>query len=342
MSMPALVQTQDGYASELPDSTTFESLDPYLAATMATTPAPGRGEVLIRVRMAPVNPSDITFIVGAYGQPRVAGAPAGFEGVGEVVRSGGGLIADRLVDKRVSFYAGVSGSWAGYAVAAARTCIPLRDDVSDENGAALLINPMSAWAMYDLVRREGAKAFVMTAASSQLCKLVTTLASEKGYRPISLVRRDEQIEPLRRLGAAHVLNTEAPGFNESLAGVLKVEKPRILLDALSGPLPQSVFAAMGKDSRWVVYGGLDLRPASLPDPGQLIFQSKRIEGFWLTSWLQNGSPIRMLKAARGVQSRFASGAWNTDVAERVPLSEALARIPALLAGANRGKVLLTP
>ena len=32
-----------------------------------------------------VNPSDLAFIQGGYGQPRVKGAPAGFEGVGEVV-----------------------------------------------------------------------------------------------------------------------------------------------------------------------------------------------------------------------------------------------------------------
>jgi NADPH:quinone reductase-like Zn-dependent oxidoreductase len=292
--------------------------------------------------MAPVNPSDVAFVQGVYGQPRVAGEPAGFEGVGEVVSSGGGLIADRLVGRRVSFFAGVSGSWAEYSVSEARTCIPLRSGVSDEDGAALLVNPFSAWAMQGIVRRGGAKAFVMTAGASQLGKLMVSLARDSGHRPISLVRRDEHVELMKGHGATHVLNTEAPDFHDALLGVLKSEKPRILLDALSSPLAQSVFQAMGAHSRWIVYGGLDYQPVTLPDPGQLIFQSKRVEGFWLTSWMKDSSIVQVTRAALGVQARFVSGAWKTDVAAVVPIAEAFSRVPALLALANQGKIMIAP
>ena len=99
---------------------------------------------------------------------------------------------------------------------------------------------------------------------------------------------------------------------------------------------------MGRGSRWVVYGGLDLRPAHLPDPGQLIFMGKSIEGFWLTSWLARGSTERMADAAVAVQDMFIDGTWTTDVAATVSLAEAHEKVPALLAGANEGKVLLTP
>jgi NADPH:quinone reductase-like Zn-dependent oxidoreductase len=341
-TMSALVQQTSGFATEPRSSSIPESLDPLLAVETIPVPQPGSGEVMIRVHMAPVNPSDVSFIAGFYGQPRVAGKPAGFEGVGEVVASGGGPVANRLVGKRASFFADVSGSWAEYAVAGAGMCIPLRAGIRDADGAALLVNPFSAWAMQDIVLREGPKAFVMTAGGSQLCKLLTALAKDEGFRPISLVRRDEQIEPLKRLGATHVLNTEAPDFAASLREVLKAEKPRVLFDAVTGKVPKSVFLAMGKRSRWIVYGGLDAHPASLPDPGQLIFQSKQIEGFWLTSWLQRGSGDRMARAARGVQDRFASGAWTTDVAVELPLAEAHARVPELLAGPNHGKIMLTP
>ncbi|MEN8238378.1 MAG: zinc-binding dehydrogenase [Actinomycetota bacterium] len=340
-NMRALVLKESGFATDAP-SESLESLDPFVTEETIQTPTPRRGEVVVRVRMAPFNPSDVAFIRGVYGLPRVAGTPAGFEGVGDVVSSGGGLMANRLVGKRVAFYAGVSGSWAQYAVSEARACIPLRSAVSDENGAALLVNPFSAWAMQDIVRQEGAKAFVMTAGASQLGKLVVALAEDEGYRPISIVRRQEQIEPLKRLGAAHVLNSEAPDFADALKSVLDEERPRILLDAMSGPFAESVFSAMGPRSRWIVYGGLDLRPAPVPGPDQLIFQSKRIEGFWLTSWMQSSSTIRLLQASRGVQARFASGAWNTDVAAVVPIAEAHSRVPAYLAGANQGKVMLTP
>ncbi|MEX2533128.1 MAG: alcohol dehydrogenase catalytic domain-containing protein [Nitriliruptoraceae bacterium] len=340
-SMQALVPTQSGFAKLAPP-TAIESLEPYLAHQTVKTPSPAKGQVLIRVTMAPVNPSDVAFITGFYGQPRVVGIPAGFEGVGQVVACGGGAIAERLVGRRVSFFAGVSGSWAQYAVAEAKTCIPLRSKMRDEDGAALLVNPLSAWALYDIVSRSDSKAFVMTAAASQLCKLLTLLAAKQGYRPISLVRRDEQIGLLTDLGSTHVLNTEADGFSETLKSVLAVERPRILLDALSGPVAGSVFQQMGRNSRWIIYGGLDVRPARLPDVGQLVFEGKRVEGFWLTSWIADASLVRLGRAALGVQGLFIDGTWTTDVTATVPLTQAHQAIPAALAKPNAGKVMLTP
>ncbi|MFC3119164.1 alcohol dehydrogenase catalytic domain-containing protein [Jhaorihella thermophila] len=53
-------------------------------------PQPGPGQVLVKMRMSSVNPSDQHFIKGEYGQPRIKGAPAGFEGCGDVVAAGDG------------------------------------------------------------------------------------------------------------------------------------------------------------------------------------------------------------------------------------------------------------
>jgi transglutaminase-like putative cysteine protease len=50
----------------------------------------------------------------------------------------------------------------------------------------------------------------------------------------------------------------------------------------------------------------------------------------------------LIQASRGVQARFVSGAWNTDVVAQVRLAEAHARVPAFFTGANQGKVMLTP
>jgi NADPH:quinone reductase-like Zn-dependent oxidoreductase len=340
--MQALLLKEGGYASAPSLSGTLTSLDPFLELAEIAVPAPPSGHVLIKVRMASINPSDVAFIQGVYGIPRTAGAPAGFEAVGDVVASGGGEWADKLVGKRVSFIAGGSGAWAGYAIASAAACSPLDPRVRDEDGAAMIVNPMTAWAMFDIVRKEGEKAFVLSAGASQLCKLMTVLAKEEGYRAISLVRRDEHVDRLMELGAAHAVNTEAPDAMDRLKAIFREEKPRIFLDALSGPVAASVFAAMGRKSRWIIYGGLDPRPAPVPAVGDFVFKLKHIEGFWLTDWLQSATQAQRVEASAAVQQRFMSGAWRTDVARNVSLSEAHSLLPGLLSAANHGKVMLVP
>ncbi|MFC3325380.1 zinc-binding dehydrogenase [Mesorhizobium cantuariense] len=339
--MKALLLVGDGY-TRTPSGSVLEAMELYLEPGSIAVPTPGPSQVLIKVSLASINPSDVAFIKGQYGQPRAKGQPAGFEGVGTVVASGDEPYPKSLISKRVAFATGVSnwGSWAEYAVAEAAACIPLLDTVRDEDGAAMIVNPITALAMFDIVKQEGEKAFVMTAGASQLCKLIIGLAREEGFRPIVTVRRDDQIALLKELGAAHVLNEKAPDFKAALREVMKAEQPRIFLDAVTGPLASAIFDAMPKRSRWIIYGRLDPEATVIREPGQLIFQHKHIEGFWLSEWM------RQFRDRRGpaileAQKRFSDGRWSTDVTAVVPLAEAMARVPAELAKPN-GKVFIRP
>ncbi|WP_457150370.1 zinc-binding dehydrogenase [Mesorhizobium sp. P5_C1] len=339
--MKALLLVGDGY-TRTPSGSALEAMEPYLEPGSIAVPMPGPTQVLIKVSLASINPSDVMFIKGQYGQPRAKGQPAGFEGVGTVVAGGDEPYPKSLVGKRVAFATGVSnwGSWAEYAVAEAVVCIPLLDTVRDEDGAAMIVNPLTALAMYDIVTEEGEKAFVMTAGASQLCKLIIGLAREAGFRPIVTVRRDDQIAALKERGAAYVLNEKAPDFKTALREVMKAEQPRIFLDAVTGPLASAIFDVMPKRSRWIIYGRLDPEATIIREPGQLIFQHKHIEGFWLSEWM------RQFRDRRGpaileAQKRFSDGRWSTDVTAVVPLAEAMARVPAELAKPN-GKVFIRP
>ncbi|MEZ2332638.1 zinc-binding dehydrogenase [Mesorhizobium sp. RCC_202] len=339
--MKGLLLVGDGY-TRTPSAAALEAMEPYLQPGSIAVPTPGPTQALIKVSLASINPSDIAFIKGQYGQPRVQGRPAGFEGVGIVVATGDDAYAKSLDGKRVAFATGVSnwGAWADYAVAEAISCIPLLDTVRDEDAAAMIVNPLTALAMFDIVRETGEKAFIMTAGASQLCKLIIGLAKEAGFRPIVTVRRDEQIELLKQHGAAHVLNEKAADFEASLREVIKAEQPRIFLDAVTGPLASAIFNAMPKRSRWIIYGRLDAEPTVIREPGQLIFQHKHIEGFWLVEWMRQFRD-RLGAAVLEAQKRFSDGRWSTDVTAVVPFEEAMARLPAELAKPN-GKVFIRP
>ena len=123
--------------------------------------------------------------------------------------------------KRVAFVVGPTGSgaWAEYAVADASAVIPLRKDVRDEDGAALIVNPLTAAAMVEMVPAGGA--FVASGAASQLGKLMAGYAKDSGKQMIGLTRRDAPMEVLKTLGAKAVLNETSENFAADLKAVLK-------------------------------------------------------------------------------------------------------------------------
>jgi NADPH:quinone reductase-like Zn-dependent oxidoreductase len=338
-SMKALVLKNDGFSGTA-EGPAISTLEPYLDWADLPVPQPGPGEVLVKVGLAGINPSDLHFIKGEYGIARVKGSAAGFEGMGVVAATGEGTSA--LAGKRVGFVGGITGAWAQYVLLKASSAIPVVDAVRDEDAAALVVNPLTAIAMFEEMKKSGSKAFIMTAAASQLCKLMTGLARDEGYSAIAVVRRDEHVEGLKRLGATHALNSTAPGFRAELAAILKQEKPRMMLDAVADQVSSDIFTAMGSRANWMIYGVLSPKNPVLTAPGQFVFMDKKITGFWLTKWLQNEPREQVVAAGMKVQQRFASGAWKTDVAAIVPLGEAMAKLPAALSGANHGKVFIRP
>lgn len=335
----ALALREGGYATS-PVPQVPEALAPHLEYRETTLPAAGPGQVLIEVIMAPVNPSDLFFIQGGYGQPRMQGAAAGFEGVGRVI-GGKGPQAEALVGQRVAFLGTASGSWAAHAISEAALCIPLRDDLRDEDAAALIVNPLTAVALLEIVREGRGKGFVLNAAGSQLGRLILGLARDEGLEAVAVIRRGDQADELRALGASAVLVSSAPDFEAQAQAAIRAHKPRTLLDAVGDQHTADIFFAMPAGARWVSYGRMSDTPPTLTQMGQFIFMDKRIEGFWLSRWLPAASAERRAAMVAQVQERFASGQWQTRIAARLPLSDAIDGIlPALRSGA--GKVMLHP
>jgi NADPH:quinone reductase-like Zn-dependent oxidoreductase len=338
-TMQALVVKGEGF-SGTSEGPSIAALEPWVELREIDVPQPAQGQVLVKVGLGGINPSDLHFIKGEYGLPRVKGAPAGFEGMGVVVAAGPG--AERLIGVRAGFVAGASGAWAQYALADVSSCVAVLDEVRDEDAAALFVNPLTAIAMFEEMKTSEAKAFIMTAAASQLCKLIAGLARDEGHDAIAIVRREEHVGVLKELGAAHVLNSADPGFGGQLQAVLKETKPRVLLDAVADQISSDMFFAMGSRARWIIYGKLSAQLPVLSQPGQFIFMDKKIEGFWLSKWLKHAKREDVFAAGAKVQQRFASGAWKTDVAAIVPMAEAFEKLPKALSGANQGKVFIKP
>lgn len=263
-------------------------------------PQPKDGQVLVRVEAAPLNPSDIAVLLAGasvtqarregdalvvplpqgarsmltarVGHPTVVGN----EGSGVVVATGAG--AEDLAGKTVGFLAG--GAYAEYRLVPAMMCLPLPDGTDPRDGASCFVNPLTALGMVETMRREGHRALIHTAAASNLGQMLTRICLEDGIGLVNVVRRPEQAELLRALGAEHVVVSSADTYLDDLTSAVAATGATLGFDAIGGGetasqlllAMETALIANGEPAtgygtsvhkQVYIYGGLDVGPIVL-------------------------------------------------------------------------------
>lgn len=322
----------------------YEGSSQSISLVQVPVPKPGPGEVLVKVFASPVNPSDLMFVRGLYGFKKPLPAFPGFEGSGTVVDAGAGMMPGILKGKRVACAAAdaktTGGMWSEYLVTSAQFCIPLNKKVDMEQGAMMLVNPLTAWALLDEARKGGHRAAVQTAAASALGRMMVRLAKRFSFPLINIVRRPEQVALLRQSGAEHILDSSAAGFDEQLHDLCHKLGATIGFDAVAGELSARVLRAQPRGARLLVYGALSLE-ACQADPGSLIFEEKRLEGFWLSGWLRDKNLVQKFRMSSRVQELLSTD-LKSEVQARFPLQDAAKAIEQYASSMTAGKVLLKP
>jgi NADPH:quinone reductase-like Zn-dependent oxidoreductase len=305
---------------------------------------PRHGQVLVRIERAPCNPSDLLLLQGRYGTLKKLPTVPGWEGAGTVVASGGGLFARWLKGKRVAcaLKSDRDGTWAEYFVANATDCIPLRREITFDQGASLIVNPMTAIGLLQIARAKGHRAAVHTAGASQLGRMLIAMAADANYPLVNVVRCDEHVEMLKTRGAKYVLNSSREGFAEELKSLCEQLGATAAFEAVAGDFTGIVLNAMPRGATMYVYGGLSQEPCGNIDPIDLVFLGKTITGFFLGSWLKKIGPLRALLTARRVQQMLVEGRIETAVQKRVNLDQVVAGLTDYVNGMTAGKVLIMP
>ncbi|MFL6281904.1 MAG: zinc-binding dehydrogenase [Pyrinomonadaceae bacterium] len=318
----------------------YEGVADALAVVERPMPRPGAGQVLVRIAASPINPSDLSFLRGAYGIRKRLPVVPGFEASGEVVASGGGVWANHIVGRRVACAAPADGdgTWAEYMLTDASHCIPLMKSTDTEHAATMIVNPFTAWALLRIAEESGARAVVQTAAASALGQMVIRLAASRGVEVVNVVRRHEQVEMLKAAGAREVLDSNEEGFDERLAEACKRVRATVAFDAVAGTLTGRVLHAMPSGSECVVYGGLSMEGCLL-DPRSLIFERKRVRGFWLSDWMRTTGALKMFSASRSVQ-KVLKDELRTMIRARLPLEQAAEGVRLYEREMTGGKILL--
>lgn len=302
-------------------------------------PQPGPGEVLVRMLASPVNPSDLMYVSGKYGLKPTLPATPGFEGVGIVEATGGGILGWLRKGKRVSVISDRVGNWAEYTVTKARQVVPVPAEMSDEQAASFFVNPATAVAMTQHVLKITRGAWLLqSAAGGELGKMVIRLGHKFVFRTINVVRRREQVEELKKLGADHVV-VESDGPITEQVRKLVPDGVRYAIDPVGGETGSQVIAALAHGGRCLLYGSLSDEPVSV-HPRYLIGNDLRVEGFWLGAWAKQQGVLTMLKLFRRVRALMREGVLQTQFAATYPIEQVAKAVEHAATPGKGGKVLL--
>jgi NADPH:quinone reductase-like Zn-dependent oxidoreductase len=303
-------------------------------------PRPRRGEVRVRMIASPINPSDLLVVRGEYGRlPRLPATP-GFEGVGVVEESGGGLLGRRVLGKRVAVINAKGGNWAQQVVIPARQAVPVPRSLPDEQVACFFVNPATALIMIERVLRVPRGEWLLqTAAASALGKMIVRLGKHLGFRTLNIVRRPESAEELRGLGADAVIDTSREELDARVPAITGAQGVRLAVDAVGGRLTGRVLNLLAPGGHLLNYGVLSAEPMLIP-PRALLVGSKRLEGFWLSDWAQHQHPLTLWRFFRRLARLIGAGVLATDIGATIPLSDIRAAVQEAARPGRQGKVLV--
>ena len=325
-------------------------------------PTPGPDDIVVRMEAAPINPSDMWPLFGPADMSKAElqtngneatlsapvpeaflGAvqarldqtlPVGNEGAGVVVAAGGSAEAQALLGKTVGVLGGAM--YSEYRTLHTSQCLVMNEGVTPRESASCFVNPLTALGMVETMRREGFSALIHTAAASNLGQMLQKICIADGVDLVNIVRKPEQAQLLREIGATHVCDSSQPSFAEDLKNALVATGAYLAFDATGGgELANQILVAMEaaanetateysrygstQQKQVYIYGGLERRPTTLTRSYGMQWG---VGGWLLTPFLQQigrerAGELRQ-RVADEIRTTFAS-----SYAQEISLNQAL-------------------
>ena len=323
-----------------------------ISIAIVEKPIPSDNEVLIKVEAAPINPSDLGLLLSFAAdlstintsgsrdetvtsmkinpslmnamKPRLdQSMPVGNEGAGVI--EGAGENAKDLIGKVVGLAGGAM--YSQYRCVPASSCLVMNEGTSPADAASSFVNPLTALSFLETMKMENHTAIIHTAAASNLGQMLVKICKDDAVPLVNIVRKDEQVEILKNLGAEYICNTSDDNFMENLVEALVETGATLGFDATgggnNGELPGQILSAMeiaanktskeysryGSDTykQVYIYGGLDQSPTILK---RAFGMSWGLGGWLLTPMIgkigmEKFQEMR-LRVAKEIKTTFAS------------------------------------
>jgi putative PIG3 family NAD(P)H quinone oxidoreductase len=311
-----------------------------LALVERAVPAPGPGEVLIRVHAAGVNRPDVLQRLGLYPMPPGITTIPGLEAAGEVVALGEGVRRWKPGDPVTALLVG--GGYAEYAVAPEGQCLPVPAGMRFEEAAVLPETYFTVWSnLVDLAGARPGDWVLVHGGTSGIGVTAIDLGRLLDLKVIVTCGSDRKCVAAADAGAAYAIDYNDRDFAAEVREVTGGRGVDIVLDMVGGDYVPRNLVCLAEGGRHV---SIAFQRGSRSDIDLALVMRRRLH---LTGSMLRPRDVAFKAAvARALEEQvwpaFADGTLKARIDKRFPLAEAAAAHRHMEAGAHVGKIVLLP
>lgn len=301
----------------------------------AADPAPGEGQVVVRVRAAGVNPVETYVRAGKYAAlPELPFTP-GSDAAGVIEAVGAGVAGFRA-GERVYTAGTLSGAYAELTLANAASVHRLPDNASFAQGAALGVPYATAYrALFQRARARAGETLLVHGGTGGVGLAAIQLAVAAGMHVVATGGSNDGRKLAAAQGAERVLDHHREGYLDELMQATDGRGADVILEMLANANLGRDLTVLAQAGRVVVIGSRG--PVEI-NPRDLMGRDAAILGMIL--WKTPADELASIHA--GLYGGLASGALKPVIAEELPLAQAPRAHELVMQAGARGKVVLVP
>ena len=298
-------------------------------------PEPGPGQVLVQVEYSGVNFIDVYFRMGLYKAPETP-VRLGSEAAGTIVAVGQDVSFS--AGQRVA-YAMARGSYAEYAVAPQQMVVPLPDGIGFEEGAAVMLQGMTAhYLTHSTFPLKPGHTCLVHAAAGGTGLLLVQMAKIAGAVVIGTCSTPEKAKLVMEHGADHVIRYTEQDFVKEVKQITSQQGVDVVYDSVGKSTFAKSLDCLKTRGMMVTFGQSsgpvgEIDPLLLAQKGSLFLTRPS-----LANYISN--PVELQKRSSDIFSWMAAGRLKVLIHRQYPLNEAAAAHRELESRGSTGKLLL--
>jgi putative PIG3 family NAD(P)H quinone oxidoreductase len=302
-------------------------------------PAPGDGEVLIKVAAAGVNRPDVSQRQGHYPPPPGASDIPGLEVAGTIEEVGGAVATWRVGDAVCALVAG--GGYAEYCAAPAPQCLPVPRGMDLVHAAAIPETTFTVWTnVFERGRLARGESILVHGGSSGIGTTAIQIARAFGARVFATAGSAEKCAACERLGAERAINYREADFVGVIRELTGGKGVDVVLDMVGGEYLQRNLDSLALEGRLLHIGQLGGARTQI-NLAPLLRNRLTLTG----STLRPRSVAEKAAIAAAVRQHvwplFESGVVGVPIYRTFPLREAAEAHRVMEASSHIGKLVLT-